>query len=329
MSASQPFDELTPSGQARRLRVLALGALEQYDVEVARVSFVARAFNTVFRVDATDGSAYALRVSPSLRIHADGCEEAEAAWVAALRNDVGFPTPAVIPARDGSPVVAARAAGVPDVRTAVCFEWVRGRRLRDGVTAELVRKTGELTAITHEHGAAHATGVPPAGALVADRPCYFLVGDRLDELADRYGSVLADAVDRAQRTLDGLWRNPPHPPHLLHGDVQSGNVMVSRGKVVLIDFQDLIWGFELQDVVFALVALEAQGFGALAGAFRAGYEAVRPWPDGEPATVAALRAVRHLNVLNCGLSVRGPGLDQFVARHTAPIVEWMGSGGSG
>ena len=34
---------------------------------------------------------------------------------------------------------------------------------------------------------------------------------------------------RAQRTFDELWRDPPHPPHLLHGDLQSGNVLMTRG----------------------------------------------------------------------------------------------------
>jgi Ser/Thr protein kinase RdoA (MazF antagonist) len=327
--AARDFASLTPRGRHGRLRSLALDAMRGYDVEVGRCSVVAEAFNTVFRVDAADGARYALRMSPNLRIHADGCEQAEAAWVTALRNDVGFPTPAVISARDGSPVVAVTAPGVPGVRTCVLFEWVPGRRLRDGVTAELVRKTGELAAITHEHGAAHATDAAPAGVLVADRPCYFRVADRLGELRPAYGSALADAVDRAQRVLDGLWRDPPHRPHLLHGDLQSGNVMVSRGKVVLIDFQDVVWGFEVQDAVFALVALEQQGFGALAGTFRAGYEAVRPWPDAEPDTIAALAAARHLNILNFGLSIARPGLDEFVARHAARVVEWVDPGRKG
>ena len=63
--------------------------------------------------------------------------------------------------------------------------------------------------------------------------------------------------------------------------------------------------------------------------FRAGYEAVRPWPDADAETVAALRAARHLNILNFGLSVRGPGLDEFVDRHAGPIVEWMGTRSAG
>ena len=145
-----------------------------------------------------------------------------------------------------------------------------------------------------------------------------------DELGPAYGSVLTEAVARAQEAVDALWRNPPHPPHLLHGDIQTGNVMVERGRVSLIDFQDLIWGFEIQDALIALRGLEhSDDVPALEAAFRNGYETERPWPHADAGTVAALRAARHLNILNFGLNVRGPGLDEFVARHAGPIVDWM------
>ena len=325
--ATRAFQDLTPGGQLRRLRSLALDALHAYDIDVRRCSFAARGFNTVFRVDATSGSTYAMRVSPSLRIHADGCEEAEAAWVTALRRDAGVATPSVIPARDGSVVVWTEVTGVPEPRSCVLFEWVRGRPLRERLTAERVRKTGELTAVVHEHGATYAPRVVagrPAGVIVADRVLSFRTEPRLEELRPTYGSLLADAVARAQRALDELWQNPPHAPHLLHGDVQPGNVMVTRDEVALIDFQDLIWGFEIQDVTIARLGLEYLGdAGALSDEFRAGYEAVRTWPDAHPETLAALRAARHLQMLDFGLHIRRPGLDDFIARNAAPIAEWM------
>jgi Ser/Thr protein kinase RdoA (MazF antagonist) len=327
--ATRAFQDLTLRGQLRRLRSLALDALHAYDFEVRRCSFAARAFNTVFRVDATNGSTYAVRMSPSLRIHADGCEEAEAAWVTALRRDAGVATPAVIAATDGSVVVWAEVAGVPAPRSCVLFDWVRGRPLRERLTAERVRKTGAVTAVVHEHGATYAPSGgagPPAGVIVADRVLSFRTAPRLEELRPTFGSLLADAVARAQRALDELWKNPPHAPHLLHGDVQPSNVMVTRDEVVLIDFQDLIWGFEVQDVTIALLGLEHVGdTGALSDAFRAGYEAVRAWPDAHPETLAALRAARHLQVLDLGLNIRRPGLDDFIARNAAPIAEWMGN----
>jgi Ser/Thr protein kinase RdoA (MazF antagonist) len=74
----------------------------------------------------------------------------------------------------------------------------------------------------------------------------------------------------------------------------------------------------------ALLALEQHGdTGAWADAFRSGYQQVRPWPEADPDTAAALRAARHLNILNFSMSVGGPGVEAFVARHAAAIREWM------
>jgi Ser/Thr protein kinase RdoA (MazF antagonist) len=187
--------------------------------------------------------------------------------------------------------------------------------------------TGAIAARVHEHehGAGYVTE-RPAGALAADRVLYFRAPNRLAELHAAYGNALDEGLVRAQDALDELWRHPPHPPHLLHGDVQPGNVMISRGRVTLIDFQDLIWGFEIQDLTFALLALGPfDDRAALRAAFRAGYETVRPWPDADPAAVAAITAARHLNIVNYCLSMDRIDLGGLMTRHAEPVAEWMSS----
>ena len=293
---------------------LARDALRAYDIDVVDCEPAAQAFNTVFGVDARDGSRYALRVGSELRIHADGCEEVEAAWVNEL-HAAGLPVARVLPARDGTFVVDVGA------RRCLLFEWVAGQRLRDDPRPELVRAAGALTARVHEHGAGYLRQ-EPAGALRGDRVLTFRVPNRLGDLQPRYGTVLLDAVERAQRTIDALWRDPPHSPHLLHGDVNLGNVLVDGAALTLIDFQDLFWGFEVQDVVIATVSLPHRD------AFRSGYESVRAWPDADPSVIAALEAARHLNILNFGLAGNRPRLEEVVARHAEPIVTWMARGAS-
>ena len=89
-------------------------------------------------------------------------------------------------------------------------------------------------------------------------------------------------------------------------------------------------GLELQDVWIAQRGFQHfDAAAALQGAFRAGYETVRPWPEADDATVAAIRAARHLNLLNFGLGVGRPGLDEFVERHATPVVAWMLGGETG
>jgi Ser/Thr protein kinase RdoA (MazF antagonist) len=288
---------------------VARDAVRAYDIEVVDVTFAKQAFNTTFRVEADDGSAYALRVGPALRIHADGCEELETAWLLEL-NGAGLRVVVPVAARNGAFVVSA------GERRGVLFEWLPGRSLREHATRDFVRMAGTALARLHEQPAGDRTDAP-AGALAGDRVLSFLAPFRLGELEARVGTPFGAAVERAQSGLDALWRKPPHPPRLLHGDVNLGNVLVDGAGVTLIDFQDLFWGFEIQDVTIATMALPD------ADAFRAGYETVRPWPEADGETIAALKAARHLNVLNFGLSVGKPGLDEFVARLAGPIAEWM------
>jgi len=72
---------------------------------------------------------------------------------------------------------------------------------------------------------------------VADRVLYWLVEDRLSELTPTYGSLFLEARDRAQQTVDSLWRHPPHRPHLIHGDLVPSNVIVSGARLTPIDFR--------------------------------------------------------------------------------------------
>jgi Ser/Thr protein kinase RdoA (MazF antagonist) len=185
-----------------------------------------------------------------------------------------------------------------------------------------IHSLGYLTLETADLDRWRELAVDVLGMVVGEGPdpdaLYLRVDDRLAELHPAYGTVLDEACDRVQEVFDALWRDQPHPPHLLHGDVQPKNVIADGGRVTLIDFQDLLWGFEILDVVIALRHDELD-----ADAFRAGYESVRPWPDATPETIAALGVARYLNVLNFGLSVRKAGLDEFVARIAEPVVAWM------
>ncbi len=150
------------------------------------------------------------------------------------------------------------------------------------MTLDRVRTMGRLSALLHEHGAAHAPAAAPK-ALVADRVLYWRNEPRLDELVSPYGTLFSEAADRAQRAIDRLWRHPPHAPHLLHGDLVPANVIVSRGVFTVIDFQDLFWGFELQDVAITIADLQRnEDPELLVEAFRGATRRFGPGPTAMP-----------------------------------------------
>ena len=317
------FDRLTPRGRLRRLRTLALEACDRYGYRALSCSLVAESFNAIFRIDTEDGSRVALRVGASQRIHAVGSEGTEANWLEALRGKQTVRVARVIAATDGALVVEAGSPGVPETRMCVSFEWVPGTTMDERMTLDRVRTMGRLSALLHEHGAAHAPAAAPK-ALVADRVLYWRNEPRLDELVSPYGTLFSEAADRAQRAIDRLWRHPPHAPHLLHGDLVPANVIVSRGVFTVIDFQDLFWGFELQDVAITIADLQRnEDPELLVEAFTEGYEEVRAWPDCDAETLAALIAARRLHQLNLGLNVRKPGLERFIDAHAELIAASM------
>ena len=82
------FDELTKAGRIGRLRLLATDTLRtEFGIEPRRVSLLAsHSFNTMFRADVADAAPLAVRVG-EVRIHTDGVEEVEAAWLDAIGTD--------------------------------------------------------------------------------------------------------------------------------------------------------------------------------------------------------------------------------------------------
>jgi Ser/Thr protein kinase RdoA (MazF antagonist) len=303
---------------------VACAALSRYDVAPQRVRLAARSFNSVFRVTTTAAAAYALRVGSAVRIHPAGTEAVEAAWHRRLRER-GVYVPDVLANAAGE--LTTVVAGTSGPRVCVLFDWVAGRSLRTCLTERRSAALGALAARLHQDAAAWSP--PGAGdVLRADRVLYWRLPDRLAEAGARfgYGSLFTDAAARAQSAVDALWRDPPHPPHLVHGDLTPANVIVApRAGLVPVDFQDAVLGLEVQDLSITVAALRRlPDGGRVEGAFRAGYARCRPWPDVSPDLFDSLIAARWLHQLNLTLNMADDGgLDGYVAGHAERAGAWI------
>ncbi|MEP7203006.1 MAG: phosphotransferase [Ilumatobacteraceae bacterium] len=318
------FDELTKAGRIARLRRLATDTLRtEFSVEPARVSLLAaHSFNTLFRGDLASGEPIAVRVG-EVRIHVDGVEDLEAGWLDAVRDETALVVPALMPSRHGRYVAAGSHPLVPGPRFCSVMSWVPGHTMRDEFNHELAAAMGVVQAILHEQASSYAPRDVPSG-VVANRVVYFSDTSKLRGYESQYGSMFVEAIDRVQAHLDSLWSTRPHRPHLLHGDFGPQNIMRWRTRLSPIDFQDLQFGFDLQDIAITVADLRrVYADESLIDALKQGYGSVRPWPlDNEP-LARALAAGRSLNVINLGLNLRRPGLPGFVVRHATLVAEWM------
>lgn len=86
---------------------------------------------------------------------------------------------------------------------------------------------------------------------------------------------------------------------LLHGDLHQWNVRYSRGRLSPIDFEDLMWGWPVQDIATTLYySVDEDDYPVKRVAFEQGYQRISPWPERIPGEIASFIAARGLGMAN-------------------------------
>lgn len=306
------FYTLTELGRARRLRPMAFAALAHYDLDVRRVTLVTNSTNGIFRIDTTGGEKFVLRISlPGELGHSREQTLSELIFVDALSGDPSVNAPTPLRSRDGELVVTVAVDGVPEPRNCVVFRWLPGGNIGDRMTGQNLERYGELSA--HLHWFAGAWTPPADFTLdyVYDTP--FPYRDHVRIFNDEYRSLLPDgrhdlfteAVTRGTALASRLKQS--EPARVIHGDLHMWNIMLSRGKLYVFDFEDMLWGWPVQDIGTTLYYLFGEdNFEEMAQSFRQGYERVCPWPEREPGEVNTCMAMRAVNLANYVLADPSP-----------------------
>jgi Ser/Thr protein kinase RdoA (MazF antagonist) len=299
----KPFSQLTVRGRARRLRQLALNALKHYDLDVARLRLVTNDMNGIFRVDTRSGEKWILRVTTPEGGHTRDHVTAEMDWLAALAWETNLSVPRPLANRAGSFISEAIAEGVPEPRLCEIFSWVPGTDLADHLTPVNMAHLGELTARLHDHARTYR---PPAGLglLTFDRPFPFpepviLFDERFNDLfTPEQRTLYRQALDWVQTAIDRL-KASGEPMRIIHGDLHQWNVRCARGVLSPIDFEDMMWGWPVQDIATTLYYFETEeNYAEMRAAFEHGYQRISPWPERHPGEIDAFMAARALGMLN-------------------------------
>ncbi len=298
----QPFAFLTTQGRARRLRALALEALNYYDIDVARIRLVSNETNCTFRIDTVDGGIYALRIGVP-DVHSNEEIEAEIAWQLAIARETDIPVALPLPSRSGDNVVTAGARGVPEERQCVLFSWAPGRMLAANPTPEGFETFGRLSARLHAHGRIY---IPPIPAAIRQLDRLYPFGDPEQILNDKTRSLFS-AIDykrllemrsACERELTWLYQRDT-APQIVHGDLHGWNVMNYRGQLKFIDFEDLCWAYPVQDIAITLYyAARSKAYANLRAAFERGYETEAIWPEMYPGQIELHMVHRAIDLFN-------------------------------
>lgn len=320
------YDALDDEAQIALLRPVALKAAERFGLEVAGLEVVLHAYNTTFALDTPDGRRFALRVgtnSHSTVPHAI----AQQAWITAIAEQTEVLVPRPLRTPDGEWCVEVDAPQLGRPLLVTMAAWLEGDDA-DALDVEAATALGRAMASLHVQAGGWT---PPAGGAlpVFDEP---LFGDE-DLLAAPLGldadalAVLAEARERAGATFRRLHAGARLRP--LHADLHGGNLKWHDGRLAVFDFDDAGLGLPVLDLAITTFYLRGED-PALEAAVRAGYAALAPLPEVDPADFEALVASRQLLLANALLATSTADLRAQAADylHTSirRLRHWLATG---
>jgi Ser/Thr protein kinase RdoA (MazF antagonist) len=316
------FLESTPRQRALRLRQLALNALQFYALDASEVKLISYEVNGIFLVRTAGGERWILRVCSPESGHTRNHLAVEMGWLSALARETRIRVPRPLAARDGSWVVEAEAAGVPEPRLCVVFSWVPGVNLAERMTLENMQRLGELSARLHEHALTYA---PPGGLQLNQYDSPFPFGNSVVLFDEKHSHLISKELQNLCRQAI-VWvqdailklKASDEPMRIIHTDLHQWNVRVWRNSLAPIDFEDLMLGWPVQDIAISLYYSQTSPeFPELRKAFRQGYERAQPWPEKYPGEIDAFLAARGLDMFNFALQskeITGLDLHAFATR---------------
>ena len=320
------FDRLTHLGRGRRLRPLARELLRQrFGIRAVALRQVAESINIVYRGETRRKRRFVLRLTPPAHFHGRRDVSSEMEWLRFLGSEgIGVPEP--LPALDGSTVVSTSWAEIPGEWHCVVFDWIRGRDLATRWTTPNIERYGRLAARLHVGGSRFeptpgfrirtATTVFPHCDPEFEDPEPLVLFDRVPEglLPGERKEFFRRVHELAQSAITRLFET--RGPLPIHNDLHPWNVMVSRGRIYAIDFENMLMGHPVQDVgttlnYFRDYVPDDAPYEERVAAFRRGYESEAAWPEEYPGQIRAMTASHRLMLCNFYASHRDPEYREF------------------
>lgn len=322
------YNELTKRGKLKRLRQLALKALEQYDLRVKWVRFLTTETNTMFQIQAEEGERYVLRIysdeETTLREN-----QAEMYWLDALKRDTALKVTEPITRRDGEYISIVSMPGVPEERRCVLFKWVPGRTLEHYLSPENYHKLGQTLARLHNH-AETLNPLPPniqpkkwdKVFYYPDEPVVYHTEEYRHLFPSERVALLNEVIKRAEQVFEKLYADRDGQI-LIHGDLHYLNVHLYRGELYVIDFEDVMLGYPVQDIAITLsYGRQRDGYSDWRDAFQRGYTNLRPWPAESQKQLETLIAARSVMFVNYVARI-DPSPQEYIEHHCEGLSQFL------
>lgn len=263
----------------------------------SRIELINRAENLTYRIDATDGRQFALRVHRP-NYHSQRAIESELAWTRALRASATLDSPRAISGINGRDVQMG-AAG----RFMTLFEFLPGAAPdAQGSLGTLFRTLGRIAARAHRHVEGWS---PPCGFV---RPAWnvdtilgvdAMWGDwRSAPSLSAPASRLLEAAEAKLRRRLAAFGQRADRYGLIHADMRLANLLIDKRMIRIIDFDDCGTGWFPYDFAASISFMELDPRVAdCRAAWLAGYRTLRPMPAEAEREIDTLVMLRRLALL--------------------------------
>lgn len=299
--------------------ILVSRALAAFGLAGYKVVELTQHSNVIARLVSGTGPELALRLRTGPSV--DGRTEFE--WLNAVRRGTSLRVVQTFADDFASNTrVVEDPAGMPTECS--LFLWAPGIPLAADLSPVNYYELGRMTAELHSFAANWAPS-PDLQPLIWDRTMYYkgtslVISDpRFRALVSRADARRVEAVVRAAD--DELARLASRPDRIyLHGNIEMWNVLVSApGELRLLDFEDVMFGHPVQDVVITLYyGRERPDYADLSQAYEAGYRNVRDWPALGSRQIELLTAARAAMLLNHALQTEPAA--ESVAERLLPLI---------
>jgi len=184
------------------------------------------------------------------------------------------------------------------------FKWIPGKTLDNYITTDNYYKFGATMAKMHNHSAKLKLPkyVQPKKwdkvFYYPDEPVVYDKPEHKKHFTPKRMALMNKAIKRCDRLLKKLYLNE-NDLMLIHGDLHFWNVHLHKGEFYIIDFEDIMLGYPVQDIAVTLsYGLTFENYNDLKAAFREGYSSVRKWPKNSEKTISTLQAARSVMFIN-------------------------------
>lgn len=290
---------------ARSLRDVAAKALQHYAIAVQKMRFYAEEDNFLFVVY-TSSQKYILKLCRPGERSLHNQREIYT-YVATLKDTASLHYLKPVANSAGQQVTQITA---PDQQwQCLLFPWVTGKSLRQRLSLPQIRQWGSLMGFFHAQSLqwpayAQSTALRRWDQVFYWEPNQLLLHPRLQELSSSTldcAGIYRQMLLQVEGTLHKIWQGGATPIRI-HGDLHFYNVLSEKGRLTALDFDDMAWGYPIQDIAVALLNLrEDPAFAKKLAAFKAGYQAMGHWPEHHEAYLTDLMMGRLLWIANASL----------------------------